>query len=81
MGAAVAAKVESYAPDAPQDCKDEALIRAAAWLEGTQGVERETSIPGGIGLAPAPVNSGAWFLHSGAAALLTRWKVRRAGAI
>ena len=80
LGAAVAAKVESYAPDVPQSCRDEAVIRAAAWLEDTQGAERPRGV-GSITVEPAPMHTAPWFLHSGAAALLTRWKTRRAEAI
>ena len=80
LGASVSARVEEYAPGAPQDVRDEALVRAAAWLQDTAGADRERGV-GPLSIEPAPVNSGAWFLHSGCASLLTRWKQRRAGAI
>ena len=78
LGAAVAARVEDYAPNAPQPSKDEAVIRGAAWLKDTVGAVGKKSV--GPLSADVPVNTASWFLHSGAAALLTRWKVRRGGA-
>ena len=80
LGAAVSARVEEYAPCAPADARSEALIRGTAWLWQTEGAERVTAI-GPLSSEAAPVNSAAWFLHSGASSLLTRWKQRRAGAI
>lgn len=77
LGAAVAARVEDYAPNAPQPSKDEAVIRGAAWLKDTVGAVGKSSV--GPLSAEKPVNTASWFLHSGAAALLTRWKVRRGG--
>ena len=78
LGAAVAARVEDYAPNAPQPSKDEAVIRGSAWLKDTVGAVGKKSV--GPLSAEVPVNTASWFLHSGAAALLTRWKVRRGGA-
>ena len=37
IAAAVSAKVEEYAPGAPQSCRDEALVRGIVWLRGTAG--------------------------------------------
>ena len=77
---AVSVRIEEYAPCAPRASRDEALIRAIAWLRDTEGADRERGV-GPLSLEPSPVNSQAWFLYSGAAALLTRWKRRRAGAV
>ena len=77
LGAAVAARVEEYAPHAPQPSKDEALIRGAAWLRDTRGAVPKKSV-GPLSVEHV-TNTASWFLHSGAAALLTRWKVRRGG--
>lgn len=79
VASTVSARVESYAPDAPQQNRNEAVVRGVAWLNDTRGAERERGA-GSIQIEPAPVNTASWFLHSGAAALLTRWKVRRGGA-
>ena len=80
LGATAAAMVERYAPGAPQAVKNEAVIRFAAYLAqtpkggitkiGTRGLDIEFS-----------TNHAAMFRNSGAAALLSPWKVRRAGAI
>ena len=79
LGASISARVEDYAPDAPDASKDEAVIRGAAWLRDTRGaLSRETVGPLSIA---RPANSASWFLHSGAASLLTNWKIRRAGLI
>ena len=79
LGAAVSAKIEEYAPGAPQACRDEALVRGVAWLRDTAGAVRETGVSS-ISMEAAPVNTAAWFLHSGAASLLTGSKIRRGGA-
>ena len=77
---AVSSRIEQYAPGAPQAAKDEALVRAVAWLLDTQGAERVDGVPG-ISMAPAPAQSGPWFRSSGAMSLLSAFKVRRAGVI
>ena len=79
LGAAVALKVEDYAADAPDAAKDEAVVRGAAWLRDTRGAVSSSTV--GPLSSERPSNSAAWFLHSGAASLLTRYKQRRAGAI
>ena len=72
--------VEQYAPGAPQALKDEAVIRFAGYLAGSDfgGIAKE-----GIGPKEVEytVNHAAMFRNSGAAALLSRWRVRRAGTI
>ena len=80
LGATVAAHVERFAADAPQPVKDEAVIRAAAWLFDTKGAVRIDGVAS-LNMSPAPTTSGPWFRHSGAMALLSPFKVRRAGAI
>lgn len=70
---AVAAKIENYAPNAPQAAKDEAVIRAVAWLRDTIGAERFTGVQN-LDLEAAPVHSGPWFRQSGAMSLLSSWR-------
>ena len=80
LGAVASAMVEQYAPGAPGALKDEAVIRFAGYLAqsdfGTIAKE---------GIGPRDVeyvtNHASAFRNSGAAMLLTRWRVRRAGAI
>ena len=40
QGSAVSARVEKYAASAPDSMRDEAVIRAIAYLRDTQGAER-----------------------------------------
>ena len=78
-GVAVAL-VERYAPKAPEAVQNEAVIRAAGWLheQPPAGVRIETIGDEAFEYAPAMVGA---LRHSGAMALLSPWKVRRAGAI
>ena len=70
----------SYAPDAPVEIRNEAIISASAWLN--QLPTRLSKIDvGNVAIEyERPAVRGA-LLHSGAAALLSPWKVRIAGAI
>ena len=72
--------VVDYAPDAPTDLLNEAVIRFAGYLSGSDygGVRQETVGPQSV---EYQMNHAAAFRNSGAAALLTRHKVRRAGSI
>ena len=82
IGSAAAALVERDGPKAPQDVKDEAMIRFAAYIYGTtksQGFHSEALGPKSRQYATH--NHAAMFRHCGAKALLAPWKVRRAGAI
>ena len=80
LGATAAAMVEQYAPAAPQPLKNEAVIRFAGYLkEANFGARRSDKV--GDLEAEYAANHAAMFRNSGAAALLSRWRVRRAGAI
>ena len=80
LGAVAAAMVEQYAPGAPGALKDEAVIRFAGYLAQS---DFGSIMKDGIG--PRDVeyvtNHASAFRNSGAAMLLTRWRIRRAGAI
>lgn len=80
VGAVASVLVEREAPDAPDAIRDEALIRMAGYLLGSDfgGVREEEIGPRRVEYAP---NHGMAFRHSGAKALLAPWRVRRAGAI
>ena len=80
LGEAASAMVEDYAPGAPQAVKDEAVIRFAGYLAGSDfgTIVRESLGPKAVEYATTHQN--AW-RNSGAGMLLSRWKVRRAGAI
>ena len=73
--------VEKYAPGAPDSVRDEACIRLIGYLAQSSsfGAIRK----GGVG--PLSIeyqtNHAAMFRNCGAQALLTHWKIRRAGVI
>ena len=80
LGSAAAALVEDYAPGAPQPLKNEAVIRCAGWLAEQPRASVRSEQVGQIitGYATAGLSA---LRHSGGMALLTTFKVRRAGAI
>ena len=66
--------VDAYAPDAPDDVKDEAILRFMGWVFDAGAFDA-----GELGGRPA-INSAGAVLKSGAASLLKPWRVPRAGA-
>ena len=72
--------VERYAPAAPRTVLREAVIRCAGWLHESPagGVRSEST--GDIRTSYSPAMTSA-LRSSGAMALLSPWKVRRAGVI
>ena len=74
------AMVDQYAPRAPAALRREAIIRFAGYLVESDfgGIEREEIGPRAVAY---PTNHASMFRNSGAAALLSRWRVRRAGTI
>ena len=76
----VRALVERYASGAPAAIQDEAAIRVAGWLHespaGSIRSEREGEV-----MTSYRAGEQSALLHSGAAGLLSPWKVRRAGVI
>ena len=81
LRAVVVELIEEYAPRAPQAVKNEAAIRFAGYLsQAPSGSIQKIGISDiDIEFRQAPPASS--FQLSGAKALLTRWKVRRGGAI
>ena len=78
LGPVVAALVERYADGAPEAVKSEAVIRASGWLHGNKPGLRKV----GVRSVDIEYSGGQSALrYSGAMALLSPWKVRRAGAI
>ena len=78
----VSARITKYAPDAPESVKDEAMVRACAWLSQSLGVgpiQAETmhdkSYTHDV-RAPA-----AWFRLTGAQSMLAPWRVKTFVAI
>ena len=80
LGSTAAALVERYAPGAPQPVKNEAVIRCVGWLAEQPGASIRSEQVGDVRTEYAPTSLSA-LRHSGAMALLTAWKVRRARAI
>ncbi len=80
VGSVAAERVEREASDAPQAIKDESVIRFAGYLFASDfgGILREELGPQRIEYV---TNHSAAFRNSGAAGLLSPWKIRRAGVI
>ena len=74
------AMVQQYAPAAPDVLQNEATIRLAGYLAQSDfgPIVKETIGPRAVDYV---VNHAPAFRNSGAAMLLSRWRVRRAGAI
>ena len=72
--------VTDYAPLAPTVMLNEAVYRYGGYLGQSDYGETRTETLGPLSIEHV-VNHAAAFRNSGAAALLTRYKVRRAGAI
>ena len=82
LGPVAAALVEEYSPGAPQPIRDEAVIRTAGWLyESTPGLADSKLSAGPVEVSKTFSPGFSALRHSGAMALLSRWKVRRAGRI
>ena len=81
LGETASAVIEEYAPLAPQAVKDEAIIRYVGYInQAPPGSIQKIGLPDiDIEFRQAPPASS--FQLSGAKALLTRWKIRRAGTI
>ena len=79
LGESASALVERFSPDAPQAIKNEAVIRTASWLFARKPRPAQSVAAGGLRLdfrerfyAPDGLR------NSGARALLTPWRTRRA---
>ena len=80
LGSTAAELVERYAPDAPQPVKNESVIRASGWLHEQPAAAVRSESVGDISTSYAATHTSP-LRHSGATALLSAWKQRRAGAI
>jgi len=81
LGATASALVERYAAGAPVAVKNEATIRTAGWLHGRPKSGETWQEIGDILNRRWPAGHKSALRHSGAMALLSPWKTRRAGAI
>ena len=75
--AACTARINRYAPGAPDAVKTEAIIVYGGWLYQATAQARTVFPTDGEG---PPVNVSRAFLLSGAQGLLSSWRVPRAGA-
>ena len=72
---AVSETVTHYAPDAPEAIQTEAMVRLAGWLDDAQFVSDYTMGPHSHKVVE---RTGSGFRRSGAMALLTPYRPRRA---
>ena len=72
--------VNRHAPDAPVAIQNEAAIRTAGWLAEQPSAAITSETEGDIRTSYAPAMTSA-LRHSGGMALLSPWRVRRAGQI
>ncbi|MCY3608982.1 MAG: hypothetical protein OXG57_11155 [Acidimicrobiaceae bacterium] len=75
--AVVTARIDRYAPDAPDAIANEAAVRGAAYLGDAPAVPGSTVDLGPVKIG-TPYTNQDWWRKSGAAALLSPWRVRRA---
>ena len=78
--AVATALVERYAPGAPEAVQDEAALRVAGWLHGQPKASIGEATAGPLSATYVRSHLSA-LRHSGAMALLSLFKTRRAGAI
>ena len=78
--AVASALVEQYAPGAPVALQNEAAVRFAGYLAQSDfgAIPKESIGPRSVDYV---TNHASAWRNSGAAMLLSRWRVRRAGAI
>ena len=81
LGSAASALVERDAPLAPQAIKNEAVIRAAGFLAQSSPAHAMVGEESGNWKYDATRAGIGALRHSGAMALLSPWKIRRAGRI
>ena len=79
LGATAAAMVQRFAPDAPQPVKNECVIRVAAYLLAKRPEKYAKISVGAIQLESRPERAFPDAMrNSGARALLSPWRARRA---
>ena len=82
LGPVAAALVERYASGAPQEIKDESVVRCCGWLyQSTPGLADSKLSAGPVDIVRTFSPGYSALRHSGSMALLSPWKIRRAGRI
>ena len=74
------AVVEKNAPAAPEAVKNEAIVRCVGWLSEQPAASIRSERTGEI-MTGYRAGELSALRHSGAMAILSPWKIRRAGAI
>ena len=80
LGSTAAALVSRFAPLAPQAILNEAVLRTAGYLHQQPAAPLRAEQVGELRAEYSPTHVSA-LRHSGSMAILSPWKVRRAGAI
>ena len=80
LAGAASARIERFAANAPDDAKNEALIRLVSWLQESTGAINPENITG-LNVTSPPENQSRAFRLSGAMGLLAAWRSRNAGVV
>ena len=82
LGPVGAALVEAEASGAPQEIKDESVVRCCGWMfQSTPGLSDSKLSAGPVDIVRTFSPGYSALRHSGSMALLSPWKIRRAGRI
>ena len=81
--AVATARVDRYAPDAPTEMQNEAVVRFCGYLAGAKSNPNASGSvsAGSVSLTESSHSHAAAFRLCGAEGLLSPWRRRRAGAI
>ena len=82
LGPVASALTQEYSPGAPQPILDESVVRCSGWMfQSTPGLSDSKVSAGPVEVVRTFAPGLSALRHSGAMALLSPWKVRRAGRI
>ena len=81
LAGAASARIERFAANAPDDAKNEALIRLVSWIRDARGARFVEGVGGGMNISTPPENQSRAFRLSGAMGLLSPWRARDAGMV
>ena len=81
LGSMVAELVEKYAPDAPDGVKLEAAMRCVGWWTQSAPFPVSSQSFGGAGSVEYALSRLNPILHSGAAMILTPWRIHTLGVV
>ena len=82
LGPVASALTQEYSPGAPQPILDESVVRCSGWMfQSTPGLADSKLSAGPVDIQKTFSPGLSALRHSGAMALLSSWKIRRAGVI